>query len=251
VPFTVLFSEFQKILEYNNQVLELMAEMGTKLGGAYIFDQQYIRSKCRHIADLVYKLIYNLNVMAPKKYLSLYDAFGAINNEIEEELAGRPVIPQGGYTIPYDLITDDFTDVVGAKNANIAQIKNLLGLKGPEGFAITIGAFKAFMEHNRLQPKMDALNDLWQKGDASINHAAEEIRGLILTGTVPPVLQKEIYRSLDRLYQGVNSGEVMLALRSSAMSEDSEHTFAGQYLSLLNEPRGNILQAYKSILASL
>ena len=251
VPFTVLFSEFQKILEYNNKVLELMAEMGTKLGGAYIFDQQYIRSKCRHISDLVYKLIYNLNVMAPKKYLSLYDAFGAINNEIEEELAGRPVIPQAEYTMPYDLITDDFTDVVGAKNANIAQIKNLLGLKTPEGFAITIPAFKAFVEHNRLQSKMDAVNDLWQKEDANRNQAAEEIRGLISEGTVPQVLQKEIYRSLDRLYQGLNSGEVFLALRSSAMSEDSEHSFAGQYLSLLNEPRGNILQTYKSILASL
>jgi pyruvate,water dikinase len=251
VPFTVLFSVFQKILEYNNQVLEIMAEMGTKLGGAYIFDQQYIDSICNQISDLVFKLIYNLNAMAPKKYLNLYDAFGAINHEIEEELAGRPVIPQAEYTMPYSLITDDFTDVVGAKNANLAQIKNLLGLKAPEGFAITIQAFMAFMEYNRLQTKTDTLNVLWQKGDASKDKAAEEIRRLVLEGTVPPLLQKEIHSSLGKLYQGVNPEEVMLALRSSAMGEDREHTFAGQYLSLLNEPRGNVLQAYKSILASL
>jgi len=251
VSFTVLFGVFQKILEYNNQILELMAEMGTKLGGAYIFDQQYINSKCHHIADLVYKLIYSLNTMAPKKYLNLYDAFGAINNEIEEELAGRTVIPQAEYTMPYSLITDDFTDVVGAKNANLAEIKNLLGLKAPEGFAITIQAFQAFMEHNRLQPKMDTLNEAWQKEDASKIQLAEEIRRLILEGTVPPLLQKEIHSSLVRLYQGINSEDVLLALRSSAMGEDKEHTFAGQYLSLLNESRGNILQAYKSILASL
>ena len=251
VPFTVLFGVFQKILEYNNQVLELMAEMGTKLGGTYIFDQQYIRSTCHHITDIVYKLIYNLNTMAPKRYLNLYDAFGAINHEIEEELAGRPVIPQSEYTMPYSLITDDFTDVVGAKNANLAEIKNLLGLKAPEGFAITIQAFKVFIEYNRLQEKMDSLNETWQKEGASKDKAAEEIQRLILEGTVPPPLQKEIHSSLDRLYQGVNSGKVMLALRSSAMGEDRKHTFAGQYLSLLNEPRGNILQAYKSILASL
>jgi pyruvate,water dikinase len=251
VPFTVLFSVFQKILQYNNQVLELMAEMGTKLGGAYIFDQQYIRSTCHHIADLVYKLIYNLNALAPKKYLVLYDALGAINSDIEEELAGRPVIPQTEYTMPYRLITDDFTEVVGAKNANLAEIKNLLGLKAPEGFAITTQAFKAFMEFNRLLEKMDALNAAWQKGDASKKQAAEEIRRLIMEGTVPQPLQKEIYRSLDNLYQGLNPEEVLLALRSSATSEDTEHTFAGQYLSLLNEPRENILQAYKSILASL
>jgi len=251
VPFTVIFGVFQKILEYNNQVLELMAEMGTKLGGAYIFDQQYIRSTCHHIADLVYKLIYNLNTLTPKKYLKLYDALGAINGDIEEELAGRPVIPQAEYIMPYSLITDDFTDVVGAKNANLAEIKNLLGLKAPEGFAITIQAFKAFMEYNRLQAKMDALNAAWQKEDASKHQGAEEIRRLILEGTVPQLLQKEIYSSLDILYQGVNPEETLLALRSSSMSEDREHTFAGQYLSLLNEPRENILQAYKSILASL
>ncbi|MGA7145592.1 MAG: PEP/pyruvate-binding domain-containing protein, partial [Desulfobacterales bacterium] len=251
VPFTVIFDVFQKILEYNNQVLELMAGMGTKLGGAYIFDQQYIRSSCGQMADLVYKLIYNLNAMAPKKYLSLYDTFDVINNDIEEELAGRPVIPQTEYTIPYNLVTDDLTEVVGAKNANLAEIKNLLGLKAPEGFAITIRAFRAFMEYNHLLPKMNALNTAWREGDASENQAAAEIRELILEGTVPTPLQKQIFNSLDRLYQGVNSEEVLLALRSSAMSEDGEHTFAGQYLSLLNEPRGNILKAYKSILSSL
>jgi pyruvate, water dikinase len=251
VPFSVVFSVFQKVLEYNNQVLELMAGMGTKLGGAYIFDKQYIRSSCHQMSDLVYKLIYNLNIMAPKKYLNLYDAFDAINHDIEEELAGRPVIPQTEYTMPYSLVTDDLTDVVGAKNANLAEIKNLLGLKAPEGFAITIRAFRAFMEYNRLQPKMNALNAAWRQGDASGNQTAEELRELMLEGKVPTPLQKEIFRSLDRLYQGINPEEVMLALRSSAMNEDREHTFAGQYLSLLNEPRGNILQAYKSILSSL
>jgi pyruvate,water dikinase len=251
VPIAVLFGVFQKILEYNNQVLELMAGMGTKLGGAYIFDQQYIRSTCHQMADLVYKLIYNLNAMAPKKYLNLYDIFGAISSDIEEELAGRPVIPQTEYTMPYSLVTDDLTDVVGAKNANLAEIKNLLGLKAPEGFAITIRAFRAFMEYNGLQTKMDALNEAWQKGDSSKNQAAEEIRRRVVEGSIPTLLQKEIFNSLDKLYQGLNPEEVMLALRSSAMGEDREHTFAGQYLSLLNEPRGNILQAYKSILASL
>jgi pyruvate,water dikinase len=251
VPFTVLFGVFQKILLYNNQVLELMAEMGTKLGGAYIFDQQYIRSSCHHIADLVYKLIYNLNTLAPKRYLKLYDALGAINSDIEEELAGRPVIPQTGYTMPYNLITDDFTDVVGAKNANLSEIKNILGMKTPEGFAITTQAFKAFMEHNRLQAKVDAINAAWRKDDGAKNKATEEIRNLIMEGTVPQLLQKEIYRGLDVLYQNVNPEEHLLALRSSATSEDREHTFAGQYLSLLNEPRETILQAYKSILASL
>ncbi len=43
---------------------------------------------------------------------------------------------------------------------------------------------------------------------------------------------------------------LFLAVRSSAMGEDSEHTFAGQYSSLLNKPEKAFLQSYKDVLAS-
>ncbi|MCJ7539486.1 MAG: PEP-utilizing enzyme [Desulfobacterales bacterium] len=250
VPFTVLFSVFQKILKYNNQVLELMAEMGIKLGGSYVFDQQYIRSTCHHMTDLVYKLIYNLNTIAPKKYLELYEAFGAIKNKIEEELAGRLVIPQTDYTMPYSLITDDFTDVVGGKNANLAEIKNLLGLATPEGFAVTTRAYQSFMEYNRLHPEVASLVTAWQKGDISQNQAGKQIQNLIMESQLPAPVQNAIHKALDWLYRHAVSEEILIAIRSSAISEDREHTFAGQYLSLLNVPRGNVLQSYKSILAS-
>nr|MBC8363254.1 pyruvate, water dikinase [Candidatus Desulfatibia profunda] len=154
VQFNVLFTVFQKILGYNNYALELMAEMGTKLGGSYVFDRQYIHSTCHDMAELVYKLIYNLNTLAPKKYTKLFNAFDKINKEIEEELAGRLVIPQTEYTMPFSLITGDFTDVVGAKNANLAEIKNVLELTTPEGFAITTRAFQAFMDYNRLDEEV-------------------------------------------------------------------------------------------------
>ena len=110
LPFTILFRRFQKILELNNQILDLMAEMGGKLGGDYVFDRRYIELSCQHAADLVHKLIYNLNVIAPKKYSQLTDVFSRINSEIEEELAGKLVIPQTDYVMPYYLITRDFSD---------------------------------------------------------------------------------------------------------------------------------------------
>ncbi|MEJ2366587.1 MAG: PEP/pyruvate-binding domain-containing protein [Deltaproteobacteria bacterium] len=107
VPFVVLFRTFQGLLEKNNKILDSIASMGDKLGGDYVFDKNYIVASCQEVSDLVYKLIYDLDTIAPSKYLDLYDAFQRINHEIEEELAGRPVIAQAEYVIPFETISRD------------------------------------------------------------------------------------------------------------------------------------------------
>jgi pyruvate,water dikinase len=250
VSFATLFGLFQRILGLNNQVLDLIAGMGTKLGGNYVFDQQYIRSTCDQLADMVYKLIYSLDAMAPGKYLALYEAFRTIHREIEEELAGRLVIPQTDYTMPYHLISRDYGDVVGSKNANLAEVKNLLGLTAPEGFAITTRAFQSFLEHNGLKEKIQEIAASWEKGDTTSEAAETKIKGLIMSGTLPSGLQKALQKALEDLCLRVEDSEVYLALRSSARGEDTEISFAGQYLSLLNEPPADILDRYKDVLAS-
>ena len=75
VTFASLFNTFQRILVLNNRILELMADMGDKLGGDYVFDRQYINSSCRQMANYVYELIYNFNTLAPRKYPKLDNIF--------------------------------------------------------------------------------------------------------------------------------------------------------------------------------
>ncbi len=250
LSFTALFAKFQKILELNNQVLELMADMGDKLGGDYIFDRQYILSSCQRISDLVNKLIYNLNSLAPKKYTELNEVFRRINTEIEEELAGRLVISHTAYIMRYELITRDFSDVVGGKNANIAELKNQLGLDTPDGFAITTRAYQTFLEHNNLAEKIAEITKAWSEKEVSGNKASADIQSLILAGTMPNKVRKAVERALLHLQEATGNKRLYLAIRSSAWGEDSEHTFAGQYLSLLNQPQANVPNCYKEVLAS-
>jgi len=250
LSFVDVFTKFQTILELNNKVLELMAEMGDKLGGDYIFDKQYIHSSCEAMTDCVYKLIYNLDSIAPQKYLDLYNAFKRIHAEIQDELEGKLVIPETDYTMPYRLVSRDFSDVVGAKNANLAEIKNFLRIRTPDGFAITTTAFQAYMDHNQLWEKIHSVSQEWAKGEISTTEASKRIQELIKNGSIPVKLKRELRKSLEDL-QSLHSGKrLFLAIRSSAWGEDSEHTFAGQFLSLLNEPAQNLFEAYKSILAS-
>jgi pyruvate,water dikinase len=251
VPFGVLFGRFQKILEKNNQILELIADMGDKLGGDYVFDRQYIISSCEKAAELVYNIIYNLNTIAPKKYLPLYESYERINADIREELAGRLVIPKTDYTMPYKAISRDFSDVVGSKNANLAEVKNLLHLAVPDGFAITTRAFQSYLEHNQLWDQIETIITGWrEENEYNSEEAAARIQGLIIAGKIPPALEKAIGNAMDQLYLSAETVKPSLAIRSSAWGEDGEHTFAGQYTSFLNELPESILDRYKDVLAS-
>jgi pyruvate,water dikinase len=242
VPFVVLFKNFQGLLEKNNKILDSIAAMGDKLGGDYVFDKNYVISSCQEMSDLVYKLIYDLNTIAPSKYLDLYDAFQRINHEIQEELAGRPVIAKADYVIFFETISRGSGDVVGGKIANLAEVHNILGLPTPQGFVITTSAFQAFMEYNHIWDKV-------REGPLE-DKAAEEVRALIAAGLLPPDLKRELHKSVETLQQAAGDTRLFWAVRSSAWDEDSIHTFAGQFKTYLNQPVEKLLSRYKEVLGS-
>ena len=72
-----------------------MADMGEKLGGDYLFDKQYIETVMVQLEEVVYKIVYDLNLITPKKYLDLFDVFEKAKMEIQGELDSRFTIPKG------------------------------------------------------------------------------------------------------------------------------------------------------------
>jgi len=250
VTFATLFHTFKRILELNNQILERIADMGDKLGGDYIFDQEYIRSSCLQMGNLVYELVYNFNILAPKKYPALDGVFHQIRHDIEEELAGRVVIPKTEYVIPYDIITGDFDDVVGGKNTHIGEIRNRLGMAVPDGFAITTRAYQSFMDHNDLQRSLADTLEAWKRDTLSTEEASRKIQKMILAGTPAPDLTRAVQKAVRQLQHKAHGRPLLLAVRSSAMGEDREHSFAGQYRSFLNAPPSDVMACFKQVLAS-
>ncbi|NIA08415.1 MAG: hypothetical protein GWP10_01230 [Nitrospiraceae bacterium] len=243
--FVGVFKRFQEIVEINNRLLDLIAKANDKLGGNYIFDQQYIRSTCSEIADLVQKLVNNLDNIAPKKYRALYDSFYRIQGEIDEMLAGR-LVPRGtGFVLPYEKISRDLVEVVGSKNANIAEVGRVLGLRIPRGFAITIAAFETFLNYNQFDKQITNLTTEWQEGRSSTQEVSQRIQDMISIGTVPPGLEKALKNALDKM-DDVKG----FAVRSSALGEDGYRSFAGQYRSLLNVSSEEVPDAYRQVLAS-
>lgn len=251
VPFRILFSEFKKSLDLNNQILDLIADANDKLSGDYIFDEQYIQHTCRRLSDLTQQLLVIINHLTDQKYSELYTSFHHIEEEIKELLRGRALNQVKDLILPYSSVTRDLTDSVGGKNAHIAEVGALLDLRIPEGFAITTAAFICFLGENNLREWILAIRKQWRQKEIPIEEASQKIQRAILDATVPAKLEQEIVEAAKGISKGYQDTIPCFAVRSSALGEDEISSFAGQYLSCLNIPIKELAQAYKEVVASL
>ncbi len=122
------------------------------------------------------------------------------------------------------------------------------GAPTPPGFAVTTAAWRFFVEKNGLRPKLDALLAGIRLSDpVSLREACAAMRGLVLEGVVPDQLAESILRAVK---EPAAFGGAGLAVRSSALAEDGEVSFAGQYDSRLNQAPEDVLDAYRFVLAS-
>ena len=251
VPFKVLFADFKKSLELNNQILDLIAAANDKLSGDYIFDEQYIQTTCRKLADLVRELIVTINHLTRQKYPDLYDVFHQIEEDIESVLQGNVLYSVQDFTLAYDSISRKVVDAVGGKNAHIAEIGSQLDLRIPQGFAITTAAFTAFWQENNLAETVAAISELWQRNTITVEQAAERIQQEIINSELPVKLENEILAAAGRLSSGLEDETPCFAVRSSALGEDDILSFAGQYHTCLNIAPSELPGAYKDVVASL
>ncbi|MGA2401492.1 MAG: PEP/pyruvate-binding domain-containing protein [Syntrophobacteraceae bacterium] len=250
LPFSVLFKKFRSILERNNLILELMGDMGDKLGGEYVFDSQYVLDISEKIGDHVFKLISDLCVMTRNENVDLFIAFERIQHDIQEGLAGRCAFPMTRPAVLLDELNGDLNEEVGNKFANLGDIRNTLGLPTMEGFVITTRAFFDFMEANGLPGHIEhCLATVDVKDETAFEAMCNDVRRRIFKGAIPRHVVSNINAMLDILCPGRRGEPCSFAVRSSAWGEDSDFSFAGQYESVLNVPRKGILEAYRRVIA--
>ena len=246
------FLIFQKLLSANNSVLELMADMSEKLSAEYLFDKSYIEQSSHKITDGVRNIVINLNKLSSNKYYLLDDKIASISNQIDELLTRKYKISEDVYTLLFDEINKDMVERFGGKNANLGEVRNKINLPTPEGFAISAFAFKRFMEHNAFLDKIDeSLKSISIQNFDELMKISRQIQNIVIGGEMPEDLQESIVNSSEILKQKSGNNDLKVSVRSSAMHEDSEYSFAGQYYTFLNVPASEIVQRYKEVIASL
>lgn len=172
------------------------------------------------------------------------------------------------YILWFDEIGLDDLPIVGGKNASLGEMRRELtkaGVNIPNGFAVTVNAYHAFLEEGIIQDWhdrrgkldirkniIDVLSDLDVEDIENLSERGSRIRRLIHSLEFPREIVEEIVKAYRKLCKEYGE-DTDVAVRSSATAEDLPGaSFAGQQETYLNI-RGEyaLIQACKRCFASL
>lgn len=145
---------------------------------------------------------------------------------------------------------------VGGKNASLGEmIQNLspLGIRVPDGYAITVEAFTMFLTFNKISHALQkALDELDRQTLSNLSTVGQRCRDIVKEAGIPEEVKQSILKAHHELMEQ-HGQNLSFAIRSSATAEDSPTaSFAGQHDSFLNiHGIDEVLEAVKLCYASL
>jgi pyruvate, water dikinase len=244
------YGHFRKLLGHNRTALTTMADLEQLYYNNRPFTLQFVERKIGLLLTEIEGLIACLSGMSIKDYKSLSGALNSIRRAIQQELAGDESSSADALVLPLDRIKKDQVKITGAKAANLAHMRCELALPTPGGFAVTTAAYWYFMKETGLIAEIDEhLANMTADDPASLEATGSLIRERIMETPLPSVIRSAIEKAIASL-QAEKPSDLLLAVRSSAVGEDGEVSFAGQYTSVLNVPPAGLAEAYKQVVAS-
>jgi pyruvate,water dikinase len=244
------YRHFRALLTANNNALELMSVAEEMLHSGKSFGMSFVRSDIAALSANVSKMVQSLLALSEGRYRDLEERLRAINGEIEAILSRQPEVSGTVLVMSMSGIDRSAVDQVGAKMANLGEVRNRIGLCVPDGFAVTAAAAQHFMETSRIDDEINRrLHVLDMEDLEGLHKASADIQDLIRAASLPDDLDRMIREHCARLATGTGRA-VLLAMRSSARGEDSmQGSFAGQYRTRLNVAPAEITETYKDIVA--
>lgn len=246
------YDAFKSLLEHDQSAHEGMAELQRICYDALPVDANRIIACYNHFSRAVGGIVDNLAQMCPGCYSDLKGYHTKFDHYIRHLLippeSGH--VPQKPYTLSLSQATEQDSDQVGGKAQTLIKVINRLPLPVPPGFVITTNAFWYLIEHNQLRGTIQkALARIHPDDPSILLSVSKELTAAMLAIAFPPDLKAAIDKALNQL-AGSCPGDLHLAVRSSAVAEDSDTTFAGQYRSCLQVSPADLRQAYRQVLAS-
>jgi len=243
------FSHFISLLNQNNRVLKIMSDMEEKGQGEFLFDINYISTSLAEIRSGVWDLIEEMIALGGDEYEPLRETYREIDDRVRKTLPCSSPVETDDLCIPFDNLRSTRMCSVGSKSAQLGEIKTQVGLPVPDGFAISGWAYKLFLDTNDLQSRIGQLIDSVDiTSYAGLAEISDKIQQMVRIATVPPELVEAIKEAGADLSRRTNGSR--FSLRSSAIGEDTQFSFAGQYATYLGVRLDDLVERYLEILAS-
>lgn len=241
---------FREFLTWNRLALNTIAELEQAYYAGEPLPLGAIRKKYDNILASTRQLIAALDGMTKGKYAGLSDACDRIHRDILPLFESRISATMGDMVLPMASLQPEMVSLAGSKATNLAVIGNVLGLTIPPGFVITAQAFYRFLEESGLSAFVqEKLADITPEMTPEMEEICRIIQSRVLEAEIPTSLSEAILDQYARL-EAATQKNVPIAMRSSAVGEDTEASFAGQYITELNVDRDSVLHAYRLVIAS-
>lgn len=243
------YEAFKELLKNDKQAHELLADLDQIYYQQKKVDFHFVIKRYEQLSQAVSNMVACLGRMAPGQSSNLRSYFRKIDFYCRFALSSPEIDTSPPFLLPLNATYAD-DSLAGGKGYNLSILQNTLKIPVPRGFIISTTAYNTFIEENDLRSRMDAiLARLDIHSSESLKKSSLKLSELILKASLPTPIQKALEQGFHELQHQCGKN-VAVAVRSSAVGEDSTITFAGQYLSLLDITGNNLCDAYKEVLAS-
>lgn len=240
------YEAFRELIQHDGRSLERIAEIEDIHYGSAHVDWTRVVALCDELEGDVMAMVARLREMNPLRWMDLADYASKVAFYARMAVS----IPEPDLAPPYVLplaAVAGRPEVAGHKAARLATVRERTMLPVPEGFVVTASAFHYVIEYNGLREQLDNLLRQVDLADGNmLVDMCRAMRELVLSVELPPQLETELIEA----GRALSPDRAPLAVRSSAVAEDGEASFAGQHASVLGVAPADLPEAYRTVLAS-
>ena len=245
------YKAFVSILAENEHSLDLIAKLEDKYYDAQLISIPYLRNVTKNLSGSIQCMVENLLLLSSGRHKKLMKIYKDLDDKIRGIVTGQREPIYTPIIIPMGTSSKEMIDKIGSKMANLGELRNRLGIAVPDGFAVTACASQEFLDFNNLTPKIAAvLMNLDIRNGSQLMKAEEDLKAMFMEAQVPPKLAYEIQKEIEKIEHKHKEAPIHWAIRSSAIGEDMENSFAGQFSTVLDVTSDDALEKYKEVLAS-
>ena len=242
------YLSFRDLLAINSECLEVIVALQEDL--QYIPPRRdIVQSRVTTIFQKAAEMVALLERLVGVHYEKLHEKLQEQQHEVERYIAELQELATPRLAAWLHEIGMDDVAEAGGKAAVLGEVKRKLDLPVPNGYVVTTEAYRQFCAVPHWHKIRDAIHDVEPNDMEAVRDAARMLQELVMDTPLPRAVEVAV---ADRARALVAGGQG-LAVRSSVVGEGPEggaRTCAGQFLSLINVPPSQVLDAYKQVVAS-